>query len=36
MVGFRQSLRHLLDALRDEVYGVSIGGPLAGQLPSFS
>ncbi|KAG6584615.1 transient receptor potential ca2 channel (trp-cc) family protein [Phytophthora cinnamomi] len=36
MVGFRQSLRHLLDALREEVYGISIGGPLPGQLPSFS
>ncbi|KAE9204245.1 hypothetical protein PF005_g13871 [Phytophthora fragariae] len=36
MVGFRQSLRHLLDALREEVYGISIGGPLAGQLSSFS
>ncbi|EGZ12476.1 hypothetical protein PHYSODRAFT_355212 [Phytophthora sojae] len=41
MVGFRQSLRHLLDALREEVYGISIGGPLpsfssGGQLPSFS
>lgn len=28
MVGFRQSLSHLLDALREEVYGISIGGPL--------
>ncbi|ETI57439.1 hypothetical protein F443_00259 [Phytophthora nicotianae P1569] len=41
MMGFRQSLRHLLDALREEVYGISIGGPLpsfnsGGQLPSFN
>ncbi|KAG7384743.1 Ankyrin repeat and EF-hand domain-containing protein 1 [Phytophthora pseudosyringae] len=41
MVGFRQSLRHLLDALREEVYGISIEGPLpsfnsGGQLPSFN
>ncbi|RLN72914.1 hypothetical protein BBJ28_00016465, partial [Nothophytophthora sp. Chile5] len=25
MMGFHQSLRHLLDALREEVYGISIG-----------
>lgn len=41
MMGFRQSLRHLLDALREEVYGISIGGPLpsfssGGQLLSFN
>ncbi|CEG47002.1 transient receptor potential ca2 channel (trp-cc) family protein [Plasmopara halstedii] len=28
MMGFRQSLRHLLNALREEVYGISIGAPL--------
>ncbi|KAL4129127.1 hypothetical protein PRIC2_005138 [Phytophthora ramorum] len=41
MVGFRQSLQHLLGALREEVYGISIDGPLpsfssGGQLPSFN
>jgi len=41
MVGFRQSLRHLLDAVREEVYGISIGGPLpsfnaGAQVPSFT
>ncbi|CAI5707443.1 hypothetical protein KXD40_007701 [Peronospora effusa] len=39
MMGFRQSLRHLLDALREEVYGISIQGPItsfnsAGQVSS--
>ncbi|CAH0479910.1 unnamed protein product [Peronospora belbahrii] len=28
MMGFRQSLQHLLDALREEVYGISIQGPI--------
>uniref|UniRef100_A0AAV1TQI1 TIR domain-containing protein n=1 Tax=Peronospora matthiolae TaxID=2874970 RepID=A0AAV1TQI1_9STRA len=38
MMGFRQSLRHLLYALREEVYGVGVEGPLrsvnAGTRPS--
>ncbi|KAG7396591.1 Ankyrin repeat and EF-hand domain-containing protein 1 [Phytophthora boehmeriae] len=29
MVGFRQSLQHLLDSLREEVYGISIDGPMS-------
>ncbi|KAF4321391.1 hypothetical protein BBO99_00004952 [Phytophthora kernoviae] len=29
MMGFRQSLQHLLDSLREEVYGISIDGPIS-------
>ncbi|RLN94784.1 hypothetical protein BBJ28_00006613, partial [Nothophytophthora sp. Chile5] len=38
MMGFHQSLRHLLDALREEVYGISIGysNSLGGRLAGGS